>query len=235
MRLLISFLVILFCKNAFSSPDAPLSSADLKKKEFLSLYLAKDGGPNGSMIFLSKDTRYKIVATVEDTWSGKKITSQADIDYAKTHIDLSGLKIDFSTLNTFSLKGGDKKVTVFVDPECKFCKKLVADAKNHLDEYSFNFVVVPALGDKSNVLSKSMFCSKPVPSMAHEYLSGNLGSLEQKTPCDTTRYDLTLMVAQMVGITSVPFVIAPDGRFQAGGDPWKFLEQPIKSDVSRIN
>ena len=61
------------------------------------------------MIFLSKDGRYKIVATVDDTWSGKKITSQADIDYAKTHIDLSGLKIDISTLNTFSLKGADKK------------------------------------------------------------------------------------------------------------------------------
>lgn len=235
MRLLLISLLLLISNIALSGQEPPLSSTDLKKKEFLSLYLAKDGGPNGSMIFLSKDGRYKIVATVDDTWSGKKITSQADIDYAKTHIDLSGLKIDISTLNTFSLKGADKKVTVFVDPECKFCKKLVADAKNHLHDYSFDFVVVPALGDKSNVLSKSMFCAKPVASMSQEYLSGNLGSLAQRVPCDTTRYDLTLLLAQLVGVTGVPFVIAPDGRFQAGGDPWKFLEQPTQADATRIN
>lgn len=75
-------------------------------------------------------------------------------------IHFKSMGMDVDTLNTVSMGRGDKEVVVFVDPRCAVCHQLMGDAKSLVDDYTFKFIVIPALGAESNRTAKNLYCAK---------------------------------------------------------------------------
>lgn len=177
------------------------------------------------VFFMSSDGRYVFRGAVIDTWHKKKLRTASEVRYSANHIDLRAMGLDINRLNKASLGTGSREVTVFVDPLCNYCKSLIKEAKNHGDEYTFHFVIVPALGDRSNELAKKAFCSSEPEQVLDGLVNGTMATLLQKSECDKSNYDFTLTLAQMLGIKSVPYTIADDGRYRYGGgqDYWAWL------------
>ena len=73
----------------------------------------------------------------------------------------------------------------------------------------------------------SLFCSKDKTNLEKHFLERTLLDLEQQEYCDKKYYNLTLTIAQLIGIKHVPFFIAPSGLYQAGEgkDFWKWVEK----------
>ncbi|MBS9424205.1 DsbC family protein [Photorhabdus caribbeanensis] len=171
---------------------------------------------DGQILFLSENGRFVITGQIYDLWNKKPLNTMSQMRDVAERIHFKSMGMDVDTLNTVSMGHGSKEVVVFVDPRCAICHKLINDAKSLIDNYTFKFIVIPALGAESNRLAKSLYCAKDKSRALDALMNNTLGSLPPKTSCDPGQYDQTLLTSHFIGIEGVPFVVAPDGRVSKG-------------------
>lgn len=58
----------------------------------------------------------------------------------------------------------------------------MGDAKSLVDDYTFKFIVIPALGAESNRLAKNLYCAKDKTHALDALMNNTLGSFLQKKP-----------------------------------------------------
>jgi thiol:disulfide interchange protein DsbC len=171
---------------------------------------------DGEIMFVSENGRFVLKGQLFDVWYKDTIDTIPQMVDVTTRIRFDRMGANIDEYNTLTIGHGAKQVVVFVDPLCAICHKLMKDAEKLGRDYTFKFVVVPALGDKSNELSRRVFCAENRADALPAFMSNTLETLPQQASCDTGRYDLTLMFAHLLDIQAVPFVVAPDGRFNYG-------------------
>lgn len=170
---------------------------------------------NDKIVYMSENGRFVLTGRMVDVWEKKEITQLEQLKDVYDKINLRKMGFEPEKLNTITVGAGEKEVTFFVDPTCGPCHALMneAIALNETDkQYRFNFIVIPALGDHSNLLSKGMFCSTDTKEQKLDALLKNtIPTLNQPEKCDTKLYDLTLIGAQLIGVNGVPYLINHDG------------------------
>lgn len=171
---------------------------------------------NGEILFMSENGRFVLRGELYDIWYKDTLDTTNEIQDAATRIHFERMGADLDDYNTLSIGSGSKQVVAFVDPQCSVCHKLMKDAESLGRKYTFKFVVVPALGNKSDELARKVYCAEDRQDALDAYMTNNLETLPQKSSCDTKQYDLTLMMAHLLDVQGVPFVVAPDGRYSQG-------------------
>lgn len=171
---------------------------------------------DGQIMFLSENGRFVISGQIYDLWSKKPLNTMSQMRDVAERLHFKSMGMDVDTLNTISMGRGGKEVVVFVDPRCTVCHKLMDESKSLVDEYTFKFVVIPALGAESNRLAKGLYCAKDKTNALDAFMNNTTASLPSKETCDPAQYDQTLLTAHFIGIEGVPFVVAPDGRVSKG-------------------
>lgn len=219
--LLRALTIILISTAANASNNIP----SVEKSADLPIDSLKAVQVNGEVFFMSKNGRYVFQGQLTDSWSKKTLDTIDEIEYSTKHIDVERFGLPIKDMNVITFGNGPETVYSFVDPQCGYCKSFVKEAKEKLEEYTFKLIVVPALGEKSNKLSKSLYCASDKSKSLEAFMADDLSNLQQKDACDSKYYDLTLTFAQLVGVNAVPFMIAPDGRYKAGAgkDVWKWI------------
>ena len=156
-----------------------------------------------------------------DIWNKKQLRTVNDMRYAFNHIDFKTLGVNFDEIKAVEFGNGNKEVVIFADPNCMWCHRLVEETLNDqalTKEYKFKVVAVPALGNDSFIKTKRLYCAKEtkpevlLDAMMHDKTL----SLEQVPNCNTSGLDKRLVISEAVGVKSVPFIVAPDGRFTTG-------------------
>ncbi|MER5026467.1 DsbC family protein [Providencia stuartii] len=150
---------------------------------------------DGQIMFLSENGRFVISGQIYDLWSKKPLNTMSQMRDVAERIHFKSMGMDVDTLNTVSMG---------------------RDAKSLVDDYTFKFIVIPALGAESNRLAKNLYCAKDKTHALDALMNNTLGSLPSKETCDPGQYDQTLLTAHFIGIEGVPFVVAPDGRVSKG-------------------
>ena len=187
---------------------------------------------DGKLMFLVDNGRFAFLGKMIDVWSRKELTTIEDIADAVSHIDLARMGFKLDKVNHISVGAGPRHITAFVDPQCGWCHKLIAEinAKPELQkDYTFDFVVVPVLGQRSEMLAKKIFCADADDAAKYRALTDGARSIEalkQKDECPLEVFAQTRVIAQAVGVQGVPMVISHDGRFERGKprDLMAFLE-----------
>ena len=187
---------------------------------------------DGKLMFLVDNGRFAFLGKMIDVWSRKELTTIEDIADAVSHIDLARMGFKLDKVNHISVGAGPRHITAFVDPQCGWCHKLIAEinAKPELQkDYTFDFVVVPVLGQRSEMLAKKIFCADADDAARYRALTDGARSIEalkQKEECPLEVFAQTRVIAQAVGVQGVPMVISHDGRFERGKprDLMAFLE-----------
>ena len=187
---------------------------------------------DGKLMFLLDNGRFAFLGKMIDVWSRKELTTIEDIADAVSHIDLARMGFKLDKVNHISVGAGPRHTTAFVDPQCGWCHKLIAEinAKPELQkDYTFDFVVVPVLGQRSEMLAKKIFCADADDDAKYRALTDGARSIEalkQKDECPLEVFTQTRVIAQAVGVQGVPMVISHDGRFERGKprDLMAFLE-----------
>ena len=187
---------------------------------------------DGKLMFLVDNGRFAFLGKMIDVWSRKELTTIEDIADAVSHIDLARMGFKLDKVNHIAGGAGPRHITAFVDPQCGWCHKLIAEinAKPELQkDYTFDFVVVPVLGQRSEMLAKKIFCADADDAARYRALTDGARSIEalkQKDECPLEVFAQTRVIAQAVGVQGVPMVISHDGRFERGKprDLMAFLE-----------
>lgn len=172
--------------------------------------------------YVSSNGRYVLIGQMYDLWNKTTLDSMDQIEESATRIHLDKMNFKISDLNMLQLGTGDKDIVAFIDPNGKpsidFVKKVIENKDSSFSKFTFKFVIIPALGDNSNIIAKKIFCVKDVKShdeILQLLINNQINSLPIPE-CNTQNYDKTLVTATILQIQEVPFIIANDGRFSKG-------------------
>ncbi|MGL4767679.1 MAG: DsbC family protein [Formosimonas sp.] len=138
--------------------------------------------------------------------------------------------IDFSTLplsQTFKLvKGnGSRKIALFEDPNCGYCKKFRKTLESFNDVTLYTFAV-DILGADSTLKAKQLLCApQPAESWDDWMLHGKIPS--DVSSCDTSVLAKNKALAEKLGITGTPTVFLEDGSRLPGAVDKEDLEAAL--------
>lgn len=158
----------------------------------------------------------------------------------KTKKDLTGerledlTKIDFSSLPLAlaikTIKGdGSRKLVVFSDVDCPFCKRLEQNEFIHINNitiYTFLFPIEKLHPDAKNK-SRLIWCAKD---RSKAWLDWSLNETlpAGKANCEPPT-EQVLELGSKLGITSTPTLIFSDGKRMLGAQPYKEIEKVLNS------
>jgi thiol:disulfide interchange protein DsbC len=135
-------------------------------------------------------------------------------------------KVDFSKIPLPSplILGNPRaaqRVAVFTDPDCPFCGKLHAELEKIVQERSdiaFHILLFPlAMHKDAYWKSKSIVCNRSLKMLEEAFAQRPIARSE----CDTKDIDNNIRLAETLGISSTPTLVAPDGRVHVGYLPAK--------------
>jgi thiol:disulfide interchange protein DsbC len=189
-------------------------------------------------------TKAPVAGLYEVNVGAQLIYSDANGDYVfvgdlldtKAHANLTEArlaeinKVDFASLPLANavkvVKGnGSRKIAVFSDPNCPYCKQLEASLKS-IDNVTVYTFLYPVLSDDSTAKAKAIWCS------ADRAKTWEAWMLERRAPsgtgsCDTSAIDKNLALGRGMNVTGTPTIILADGRRLPGAVSADALERAL--------
>lgn len=173
--------------------------------------------------YISTNGRFIIRGTIFDMWSGETISTLEEIEGAKQTINLEKLGLKDEDVDPFYYGTGEKKVTMFLDPLCPYCKRLI-DQMNAdpalASEYTFVIYTVPFLGDQSVKAVSALSCAADREEAIRALFTKDQRWLKEHERdaegCDVQPIMNRTLLSQMVGVTGVPYIIGAAGGISRG-------------------
>ncbi len=152
----------------------------------------------------------------------------------KTRADLTEARIekllaiafdDLPLKDAVLVKQGDgsRKMAVFVDPNCGYCKRFERDLAAIKDVSIYTFLM-PILGADSTAKSRDIWCAKE-PAVAWRAWMIDGMAPTKALKCDTAAIERNLKFAQKQRINGTPAVIFADGTRKPGAIPGAMVER----------
>ena len=175
---------------------------------------------NGKFAVVSDNGRFIIQGSLYDTWSQKELKTLDEARVAANYIPIDKAKMGFEDLSPMSIGTGDKAITMFSDPACKFCKDIMDEARQSLPEgYRLDVLMLPLLTERSATRTQELHCAEDKAAAWQAAVKGDLNSpLAQKPKgaCEIDVIGKRRLTAQFIGARNVPFLIRDDGLTHQG-------------------
>ena len=162
---------------------------------------------------------YYCDSTANYFFRGEMLDTKTGINITRERIEKL-MAIKFSALPlqdaiVWSHGDGSRKLVVFSDPNCSFCKKFEPELKQlkNVTVYTFPY---PILSPDSEQKSRTIWCAKDKAKMWEEWmLKGTVPEVENAT-CDAASVERNLALGQRLRISGTPTIVFEDGRRTAG-------------------
>lgn len=145
--------------------------------------------------------------------------------------------IDFATLPlqdaiVWTQGKGTRKVAVFADPLCGFCKRFeqqLGDAKD-VTVYTF---LLPILGPESSVKSRNIWCAKDRTAAWRAWMVENKAPADAAASCDTAALERNLALGRKHRVNGTPALVFEDGKRVPGAMPPDAFERQLAASTRR--
>lgn len=139
-------------------------------------------------------------------------------------------RIDFTSLPLADavkvVKGnGSRKMAVFSDPNCPYCKQLETTLKS-IDNVTVYTFLYPVLSPDSTVKSKSIWCSTDRAKAWESWMQNHQAPTAAGT-CDTAAIEKNLALGRAMNVDGTPTVFLADGRRLPGAVPADRLDKEL--------
>jgi thiol:disulfide interchange protein DsbC len=165
---------------------------------------------------------YLIEGHVIETKSKTNLT-QARIDKL-TAIDFASLPVKDALV--WKQGTGARKMAVFADPNCGYCKRFERDLQKLKDVTVYTFVY-PILGPDSQEKSRNIWCAKDSTKAWLGWMLENTVPSRSMGTCDTSALDRNVAMGQKHKITGTPSVLFEDGKRVPGAIGVEQLEKHL--------
>ncbi len=113
---------------------------------------------------------------------------------------------------------GSRKLAVFADPNCGYCKRLERDLVALKDVTIYNFVY-PVLGPDSNEKSRAIWCSKDAMKTWREWMIDGVTPPRAMGKCDDAAIQRTIEYGKKYRINGTPAIVFENGDRVPGALP----------------
>ncbi|MEO7851872.1 MAG: DsbC family protein [Rubrivivax sp.] len=139
--------------------------------------------------------------------------------------------VDFATLplkDAVVIKqgNGERKMAVFVDPNCGYCKRFERDLLNVKDVTIYTFLY-PILGPDSNTKSNDIWCAKDAGKTWRAWMVDGVVPPRSTGKCDTAAIERNVAFGQKNRVQGTPAVFFEDGTRVPGAMPLEQIERGL--------
>jgi thiol:disulfide interchange protein DsbC len=179
------------------------------------------------LIYTDADGSHVLQGEIIDTKSKSNLTRQ--------RIDkLTAIKFDELPLKdalVFKQGNGSRRLAVFADPNCGYCKRLERELVSLKDVTIYNFVY-PVLGPDSDAKSRAIWCSKDALKTWRDWMLDGVTPPRAMGNCDTGAIQRTTAFGQKYRINGTPALFFENGArvpgAMSGADLAKRLDEAKK-------
>jgi len=199
-------------------PDLPRID-EVSKSPVPGLYEVRIGS---EIFYADEQGNHLIQGSILDTRTRTDLT-QARIDKL-TAIDFAALPLKDALV--WKQGTGARKMAVFADPNCGYCKRFEKDLVNVKDVTVYTFLF-PMLGGDSPEKSRDIWCSKDAMKAWREWM------IEGKLPprsmgrCDAGALDRNIALARKHRVNGTPALIFENGTRVPGALPADEVEKQL--------
>ena len=177
----------------------------------------------GSEILYTDETgSYLIQGEIIDTRTRTNLT---DARLSKINaIDWSNLSMKDAIV--WKQGAGTRKLVIFADPNCGYCKKFERDLQGVKDITVYTFLM-PILGGDSPAKSRDIWCSKDPTSSWRNWMLDGQPPARAMGACDTSAIERNLALSRKYRLTGTPSLVFEDGTRIPGAMPVDRLEKQL--------
>jgi thiol:disulfide interchange protein DsbC len=180
------------------------------------------------LVYTDETGNYLIQGSIVDTRSKSDLT-QARIDKL-TAIDFASLPLKNAVL--IKQGSGARKVVVFADPNCGYCKRLEKDLLALKDVSIYTFLY-PILGPDSTVKSKDIWCAKDPGKAWRAWMVDGQMPAKAAANCDAAALDANTEMGRKYKVQGTPAMVFEDGSRAPGAIPAAQIESRMAAAAKK--
>ncbi len=119
---------------------------------------------------------------------------------------------------------GKRKLAVFADPNCGYCKRLERDLMALKDVTIYTFLL-PILGPDSHTKSRDIWCAKDPMKTWRAWMLDGVAPAAGGDKCDVALLERNIELSRKLRITGTPAMVFEDGSRKAGAVPGNELDK----------
>jgi thiol:disulfide interchange protein DsbC len=170
--------------------------------------------------YTDEQGNYLIDGHLIDTKTRVNITEQR---VAKlTAIDFASLPLKDAVV--IKQGTGARKLAVFADPNCGYCKRLEKDLVTMKDVTIYTFLL-PILGPDSTAKSRDIWCARDQGKVWRDWMVEGTTIPKNMGKCDTAALERNLAMGNKYKVNGTPAIVFEDGTRAPGALPLAQLEQ----------
>ncbi|MDB5870187.1 MAG: hypothetical protein JWP96_2519 [Polaromonas sp.] len=182
---------------------------------------------NDSDIFYTDaEGNFLIQGHLIDTRAKRNLTEERVEKLSAIDFDALPLKDAFVQVRG----NGSRKLAVFEDPNCGYCKRFERDLQK-VNDVTIHTFLVPILGPDSVEKSKNIWCAKDKNKAWLDWMVRDQPTT--KASCDTAALDRNLAFSKKHKITGTPTLIFIDGTRVPGAIGLEQIEKTLASAKAR--
>ena len=178
----------------------------------------------GQLVYTDENADYLFIGNVIDA---KKQRNLTEARVAKlTEVKFNTLPLDLAIK---TVKGdGKRKIAVFADPDCPFCKKFETDLKSVKDITVYTFLFpIEGLHSGSTEKAKAIWCAPDRSKAWEEWITQGIAP-KNSGACDTPVAKVEAL-AKKLFVSGTPTVFFANGRRVPGAIPAAQIEEILST------
>ena len=146
---------------------------------------------------------------------------------------IAAAREDSSIKDAFTIVRGNgkRKLAVFEDPNCGYCKRFERDMQK-IDNVTIYMFLYPILGADSAEKSKAIWCSKDPAKAWQDWMVRDQAIPALPAGCDTTALSRNVDLGRNYKITGTPTLVFVDGNRVPGAIDSKQVEKLLTDSKS---
>ena len=174
------------------------------------------------IVYTDDQANYLLQGELIDTKTRTNLT-QARIDKL-TAIEFAKLPLKDSVV--IKQGSGARKMAVFVDPNCGYCKRFEADLAKVKDVTIYTFLY-PILGPDSNAKAHDIWCAKDPAKVWREWMLKGVVPPKFTGKCDAAALERNTLLGQKHRVQGTPAAVFEDGTRLPGAVPVDHIEKQL--------
>lgn len=168
---------------------------------------------------------------------------QGEVIDTQSHVNLTQARVDKLTAIDFDKlplkdaivwkKGtGERKLAIFADPNCGYCKHFEQTLQQVKDVTVYTFVI-PILGGDSPQKARDIWCSKDNTAAWRDWMLTGAPPMRSMGQCDTGALERNIAMSKKYKINATPSLVFEDGKRVAGAMQIPEVEKQFSASKSK--
>ena len=206
---------------------AEMKIDEISKTPIPGLYEVRLGN---DIFYADEQGNHVIQGNIIDTRTRSDIT-QARINKL-TAIDFASLPLKDAIV--WKQGTGARKLVVFADPNCGYCKKFERDLQQVKDITVYTFLY-PILGGDSPEKSKNIWCAKDNGAAWRDWMiKGTAAPRSMGASCDTGALQRNVALGKKFRVNGTPALVFEDGKRVPGALPPAEVEKQLLASRAKV-